>query len=166
MEWCFFLPIFSVATFSNKSDAVQGGLHYTMRKLQYVALLLDSSSPQTKPKLREVRALMSRKWRGSWPHISAPSNSQHAAMSASGPEPNVGAEPLAQAVPGRCSLLKACPACPASFLAMKPHTWACCPPTNITLVCVGWWHIGKLSLLWQAAILETFLIQTWLELSF
>lgn len=36
----FFLPIFAVATFSNKSDAVQGGLHYAMRKLQYVALLL------------------------------------------------------------------------------------------------------------------------------
>jgi len=66
----FFLPIFSVATFSNKSDAVQGGLHYTMRKLQYVALLLDSSSPQTKPKLREVRALMSRKWRGMASHFS------------------------------------------------------------------------------------------------
>lgn len=65
---------------------------------------LGSSSPQTKPKLREVRALMSRKWRGSWPHISAPSNFQHAAMSASGPEPNVGAEPLAQAVPGRAVL--------------------------------------------------------------
>lgn len=33
---------------------------------------LDSSSPQTKPKLRQVRALASRKWSGSWPRISAP----------------------------------------------------------------------------------------------
>lgn len=126
---------------------------------------LDSSSPQTKPKLRQVRALASRKWSGSWPRTSAPNTCLRTSTKCGSR-----ATGTSCAWPGCALSSMPGPAWPASFLAMKPHAQACChwahPPTNITLVCVGWRHIGKPSFLWQAAILETFLIQTWLELSF